>query len=85
MKNRIESLIVACGDEVVTTREFCGDEHQAMLDFQSDHAVRFHPLEVKRIKAIVNQTWSDMQQQAGVVAPINSWERININKALESV
>lgn len=82
----IEKHIEALADELVTTRDFCGDEKQCARDYVAEHAARW-PLP-SRIRlttyaqARADELWRESQRAAGVKRPIQPGERQSIERAL---
>lgn len=64
-------------DEVVqlilTTRELCGNETEALADYQRDNGIKFDRLELDYIADQVAYQWRLSQQIAGV--PQKYWVR----------
>ena len=52
-------------DTIINTRDFCGDERQALRDVESDNRIRFTTEEKQEIWARVNGTWKESQIAAG--------------------
>lgn len=69
-------------NEIINTRDFCGDERAALHAVESDHRIRFTPAEKKEIWAKVNGTWKESQVAAGAKI-LNEHERRAACKALE--
>lgn len=82
---RDEAIKVAV-DQVVATRDMCGDELQAVRDVQDDLNIRFTPGELGRIAQEVRDIWQDCQAAAGVVPEkrLSMQDRMDAEKALES-
>lgn len=72
-----------CAATIISTREFCGDERQALKDWQADYR-KLSSVEIAAVWAIVNGTWADFQKQAGVSFPISPEERATITRIMES-
>ena len=81
----LEMHIDNCANDVVSVREFCGNERGAILDYQSENGIKFNPIECVHIAQRVREIWSGFQKDAGVVAPLTTSERFSAYKALESV
>ncbi|MCH9712688.1 MAG: hypothetical protein K0U20_08710 [Proteobacteria bacterium] len=82
MKN--DNIIEVIADAVITTRDFCGNETEAMLDTAFDMGVRLTAKGRRAVMAVVNNKWADFQKAAGVVRPIDCYERITVNKNINS-
>ncbi len=82
---RSEAIQIAV-DQVVTTRDMCGDELQAIRDVQDDLHIRFTPGELGRIAQEVRNVWQDCQAAAGVVPEkrLSMQDRMDAERALES-
>jgi hypothetical protein len=68
---------------VITARDFCGDERQALRDWQDDNG-RLTSDERLQVLDLVETIWADSQRQAGVRRPIAAGERRGIEAALEA-
>jgi hypothetical protein len=62
--------------EIVTAREFCGDESEPLRGLNKTER-KAAQMEAARI-------WRGAQVDAGVIIPISKEERITINKIIES-
>lgn len=69
-------------DTILATRDFCGDEQQALRDVQADRRIHFTTAEKKEIWAKVNGTWRECQK-ACEAKILTSHERQAACKALE--
>lgn len=67
---------------VCNAREFCGNETQALLDWQADNRALTKD-ERRIVSAMVSQRWGQYQKAAGVTAPIPIEERAQITRMFE--
>jgi len=81
MNQHIDSAIEA----VLATRDFCGDERQAIKDIEGDFVIRFTEIEKRCISRAVELQWKESQSAAGVVHPLTSGERAKAFAAVENV
>ncbi len=68
-QGKIEKIIAEAEDAIVTARDFCANEKDAVRDVLSDHNIRETDTRNKvwRIaKARADKQWDDFRQQAGV-------------------
>ena len=64
-----ERVITEAEDAIITARDFCADEKDAVRDVLADHGIRESGTRNKvwRIaKSRANKQWNDLRQQAGV-------------------
>jgi len=80
---KLERHIDAVADEIVNTRDFCGNERNALLTYQLENGIVFTPTECVIIAHTVEGTWKGSQVAAGVVAPLSTSERFQAYKDLE--
>ena len=74
-----EQMINECAEALVACREFCGNERQALRDWEADNgqlSVVARAIAVQRADAI----WAGYQRDAGVTAPISADERASIER-----
>lgn len=75
--------IETLAEAIVSARDFCGNEREALYDSASDLGIKV----TKEIRAAAfaeaNKIWSENQRAAGVRNPISFDERISINKAMK--
>jgi hypothetical protein len=79
------ALIAELADAVTTIcncRELCGDEAEALRDWQADNRV-LSKTEREIVLRNVGRQWAQYQRDAGVRKPISHAERAAINRALE--
>jgi hypothetical protein len=60
-----QEVITEAVDTILNTRDFCGDERQALRDVQADRKVKLSSDEVAEVWARVNGTWREHQIAAG--------------------
>lgn len=78
MSNPIDQAV----SEILTTRDFCGDEREALRAVESDNGVKFTADERREIWGRVNGTWKESQVAAGAKI-LSSHERQSACRALE--
>jgi hypothetical protein len=74
-----DQMINDCAEALVACREFCGNELQAMRDWEADNgrlSVVARAIVIQRADKI----WAGYQKEAGVTAPISSDERASIDR-----
>jgi hypothetical protein len=73
---------------ILTTRDLCGDERQAVLDYLADHGfARGYPsaaIVAEQARAQADRIWRQSQREAGVTDPISPEERAAITRTLEN-
>jgi len=69
-------------DLILTARDFCGDETDAVREWQleNNHLITFG--EATQINARVRAEWSRCQKAAGVEKPLTGWQRRKAYAAL---
>lgn len=67
---------------VCNARELCGNEAQALRDWQADNRTLTKD-ERRIVSEKVSQRWGQYQKDAGVTAPISMEERAQINRMFE--
>lgn len=67
---------------IVTARDFCGDETQALRDWEADNGRLTEP-ERQIVRDHAERIWRASQRAAGVTKPITTGERASIERALE--
>jgi hypothetical protein len=71
-------------DIVINTRDFCGNEREAMLDAAHDLGIKLTSKGVQAVNALVNDQWAEYQHLAGVFNPISPDERISLYKTINN-
>jgi len=66
---------------IVIARDFCGDEAEALRDWESDNRRLTEP-ERGIARDHAERIWRASQRAAGVAKPITTNERISINRKL---
>jgi len=69
-------------DAVINTRDFCGNESEALADAAADLKIRLSKKGKQVIMHAVEQEWVKFQKSAGVTSPIDSYERAAITKIM---
>ncbi len=69
---------------IIQTRDFCGDEREALRDWQSENGIRLTAHQKQQVWEDVEKEWSLCQIQAGVKRPISNQERLHISRVLEN-
>jgi len=75
--------LIDCANSIISTRDFCGNERQALRDWQADYR-KLSSNEIAAVWAIVNNKWADFQKAAGVHFPVSEEERATITKIMET-
>lgn len=75
--NELNDLI----ETLISTRDFCGDEQQALKDWQADNR-KLSAKEVMDVWRMFEILWNKNQVSAGVKFPIHPDERRAITKIL---
>ncbi len=57
-----------CADEVLNTRDFCGNESEAIADYCADHNLLNSMVFADCVMLTVNQLWNKSRTAAGVKA-----------------
>ncbi len=68
MTKRVPTIshVELCADEVTNTRDFCGNESDAINDFCAEHNIFNSSVFVDCVIGTVNKRWRESQQAAGV-------------------
>lgn len=61
-----EMHVSSCVDIVLNTRDFCGDENEAIADYCADEKIEKSDTFVAAVKNRVNHIWRKHQKAAGV-------------------
>lgn len=75
-------ILESIADSIITTRDFCGNEREAAFDTAYDLGVKLTSKGYQAALSIANANWLEYQKLAGVNNPIDFYERISINKAI---
>ena len=67
MKNEITGNIDAAAEAIITTRDFCGSERQAVKDFCADNNIEFSNNFFCLAIDVADQKWAASQIAAGVI------------------
>ena len=72
-------------DRIVATRDFCGNEREAILDYLADEGFTIGTGRSVREAAVrrANAIWAASQRAAGVSKPISAGERASIHRMME--
>ena len=68
---------------IIETRDFCGNEREALRDWQHENG-RLTAHQKQQVWDAVEREWSICQIQAGVQFPISNQERPHILRSLEN-
>ena len=68
---------------IIEARDFCGDEREALRDWQHENG-RLTTHQKQQVWEAVEREWSICQTEAGVIFPISNHERRQIFGSLES-
>jgi hypothetical protein len=71
MTNEQEEAIQA----VITARDFCGNEKQAVAQVEADNDIEFTSEEKRFIVGQADRRWNESRQVAGVVNPLSQIDR----------
>lgn len=82
MKSKKEQEIADAVAHLITCRDFCGDEVEALRDFEAEYGCEFSVREHLEILERVEAKWRLSQYVAGVSKPISVAERRIINRVL---
>ena len=61
-----ENHVGFCADEIITTRDFCGDEAEVIAEYCAEYNLLKTPEFVSSVIAVANGTWIKAQKAAGV-------------------
>jgi hypothetical protein len=67
---------------VVAARDFLGDEKAALRQWADDEGIRLFASDVKAVRAMADDMWRESQLAAGVVRPVDEFERRSIEKIM---
>lgn len=82
MPTTSEERIAQAAQEILNTRDCCGDEREALRDYEASNG-RFTADERDRVYDAVENAWRQSQRDAGVTKPISAGERLSITNALD--
>jgi hypothetical protein len=68
---------------IVSSRDFCGNENQAAMESFADDGFAATQENMRAAFSIANNEWARCQKAAGVTAPIDSYERAEIERIFE--
>ena len=68
---------------IIETRDLCGDEREALQDWQHENG-RLTAHQKQQVWEAVEREWSICQTEAGVIFPISNHERRRIFRSLEN-
>ena len=74
--NTIEQL----ADAIVSAREFCGNEREALADAAANLKVKLTHNMRQQAFQMAENIWRGFQLDAGVTRPIDQFERSNIER-----
>lgn len=77
------SLLADCVETLLNTREFGGEEKEALREFEQEHG-SIGDNGRKIVLDTVNRKWRESQSAAGVRAPLSSEERAKAFNDIES-
>ena len=77
----IEERIASAIEMLLATRDCCGDEREALRDIE-DNDGAFTAGQRAAVRSGLEQRWSGDQSAAGVSQPIDSDERMRVNRDL---
>lgn len=75
-------LINEAVETLISTRDVCGNEREALRDFQADNG-KLTPTEIAAVWQAFESEWNRHQVAAGVKFPIHADERRAINRVIE--
>lgn len=81
MTLKLEERIQQCADEILNARDCCGDEQEAMREFEAEHG-KFTQQQRKMVRKSVAQQWKQSQKAAGAKI-LNANQRASAEHALE--
>lgn len=68
------SLLNDCAETILATRDMCGNEKEALADWQVENG-RLTPCERETVLRMVSGAWRADQLAAGVTVPLSDEER----------
>jgi hypothetical protein len=71
-------------DAIITARDFCGDEREALFDAAHDLNIKLTAKGVQAAFALANEQYAEYQRLAGVTTPISQGERIHLYNTINS-
>ena len=86
MSTTFDQHVEWLADELVTVRDFCGDERECIREYQADRLSGWpRPERLRLANAATlraDELWRAAQRAAGVRRPIQPGERASIERAL---
>ena len=77
------SIIEEAATVIIETRDLCGDEREALQQFQDDNR-KLSATELREARQLAEVLWSRSQHQAGVRHPLTPSERFTACQDIES-
>lgn len=71
----ITEIIDEVAGAIVTARDFCGNEREAVRDWQADNGIFLSPETIASAFVKANAYWRNSQQEAGVKNPLSAGAR----------
>ncbi len=66
MRGPTVAHVEICADEVINTRDFCGNEQETINDFCAEHRLFNSSVFRDCVIGTVNKRWRECQKEAGV-------------------
>lgn len=69
---------------LLDTRDFCGDENEALRQWQTDNGRKLSAAEIISVRRMVETLWRKSQLAAGVAFPLSTEERAKAFRDIDS-
>ena len=73
--NTTDTTLDTLVEELMTTRDMCGSQPEAIRQWEEDNGRKLTPQERRTAIAMLNSRWREAQTAAGVAHPLSDEER----------